>query len=669
MPKPTLENRNHFKQYLRHFRKKFDSDIQTLDLEHIRDMMGQEDTSLADNTPVKVVLFDNFGTVDISTEVSNNDYVYFPALAGDRLTVEFSSNSYDFTFEGDEDGLVYNDTTYTFNDKLIIGGKQFTVKGLGGVLLETENAPTYTATPNVTSINEGSSVTITLTTADTGDATYYYTVNTVSGSLDAADFTTPLTGSFTTVNNTATITLTTSEDFTTEGVETFTVQIRTDSITGNIVATTPTITINDTSLTATYAVAPDVTSVNEGDTVTFTVTTANVPDGTLLYYSTTGAVEAADFTDNSLVGSLTINSDTATITRTLENDLTLDATEGSEDFAIEIRTTSITGTVRATSSTVTVADTSSASYTSTISSTQSAEETTLTIDVSTVGIPDGYTLYYSTSGVAATTTDLNSVSGSFVINSGTGTFDIDLLQDYIPDDGETFTVNIRTGSTSGAIVDTIGPITVDDTPFILTATPSVTIIDESTFDTNQTLTITIDTVNVPDGTSFTAEVRSTGGTVNSSDLSPFTTSLTISNNTSSYDIALTRDALTEGLETFVVDIKKGGATITSTPTIAITDKSYIGSRADGLTFGPMQVNRDEGVALSASDWYTLCNLERIPNGSKVAIFIDESGSMTMSTIAASYQLISDKLTEREISFITVTNSNEDWITPFDVELD
>jgi hypothetical protein len=117
-----------------------------------------------------------------------------------------------------------------------------------------------------------------------------------------------------------------------------------------------------------------------------------------------------------------------------------------------------------------------------------------------------------------------------------------------------------------------------------------------------------------------------------------------------------------------VDIKKGGATITSTPTIAITDRSYIGSRIDGKTFGPIQVNRDNGVAANISDWYTLCKLDQIPNGSKVAIFIDGSGSMTQATVQASLDELTAKLSARQITFIVVTNSNEDWITPFDVDL-
>ena len=661
---PTSSNKETFKAYLRTHKDEFSSNIVGAKFDEIRGMLAGYHNSLTDTTNLDVVLFDYGDTVDISNSAQ---LVYIPGLEND--VINLTNGSTTKAVKVTNSGVQVDSNNYTLGTSFSIGSNVYTLYGVGGVLLNSNAGPTYTATASATAINEGSSVTITLTTANTADATFYYTLNSLSGTVEAADFTTPLSGTVTTVNNTATITLTTSADATTEGVETFEVEIRTDSITGNIVATTPTITINDTSLTRTYAVAPDVTSVNEGSTVTFTVTTANVPDGTTLYYSTTGTVEAADFTGTTLTGSFVINSNTATITRTLENDLSLDATEGEENFALEIRTGSTTGTVQATSSSVTVADTSTASYTTTISSTQAAEGSTLTINVATVGIPDGHTLYYTTSGTASTSTDLSSTSGSFVVNSNAGTFTIDLLQDYIPDDAETFSVNIRTGSTSGAIVDTVGPITVDDTPFTLTATPSATVIDESTFNTTQTLTITVATANVPDGTTFDAEVRSTGGTVNSSDLSPLTRTLTISNNAATYDIALTRDALTEGLETFVVDIKKGGVTIASTPTIAITDRSYIGSRIDGKTFGPIQVNRDGGVAANISDWYTLCKLDQIPNGSKVAIFIDGSGSMTQATVQASLDELTSRLSARQITFIVVTNSNEDWITPFDVALD
>ena len=50
------------------------------------------------------------------------------------------------------------------------------------------------------------------------------------------------------------------------------------------------------------------------------------------------------------------------------------------------------------------------------------------------------------------------------------------------------------------------------------------------------------------------------------------------------------------------------------------------------------------------------------------MFIDTSGSMTMNTIQASYDLLVSKLNARGITIITVSNQNEDWITPFLTEL-
>jgi len=89
---------------------------------------------------------------------------------------------------------------------------------------------------------------------------------------------------------------------------------------------------------------------------------------------------------------------------------------------------------------------------------------------------------------------------------------------------------------------------------------------------------------------------------------------------------------------------------------------------NGLTFGPVQVNRDGGNTVIASDWYTICGIASLPAGSSIALFIDNSGSMTTATVQASYNLFLSKLAEKNISVITVTNGNEDWITPFLTEL-
>ena len=111
------------------------------------------------------------------------------------------------------------------------------------------------------------------------------------------------------------------------------------------------------SYDAAYIIGQSSTSIDEGSTVTFTVTTANVADGTTLYWTTYGspAIGASDFSDNATSGSFTITNGSGSVSRTLANDAT---TEGTESFQLQIRTGSISGTVVATSDSVSINDTS-----------------------------------------------------------------------------------------------------------------------------------------------------------------------------------------------------------------------------------------------------------------------------------------------------------------------
>ena len=107
-----------------------------------------------------------------------------------------------------------------------------------------------------------------------------------------------------------------------------------------------------------YSISQDKTSVDEGSSVTFTITTKNVTSGTLLYFTTvqvSGTINASDFSDNATSGSFAIINNSGTLTRTLASDFT---TEGTKSFQIEIRTRSTSGTIVATSDTVTINDTS-----------------------------------------------------------------------------------------------------------------------------------------------------------------------------------------------------------------------------------------------------------------------------------------------------------------------
>jgi hypothetical protein len=101
---------------------------------------------------------------------------------------------------------------------------------------------------------------------------------------------------------------------------------------------------------ASYAVTPGALSVDEGNLLSFTVTTTGVSDGTTLFYTVSAA---SDFSTAS--GSFSIASGSGLFSVTPSLDLT---TEGSETFTVSIRTASITGPVVATSAAVTIADTS-----------------------------------------------------------------------------------------------------------------------------------------------------------------------------------------------------------------------------------------------------------------------------------------------------------------------
>lgn len=152
------------------------------------------------------------------------------------------------------------------------------------------------------------------------------------------------------------------------------------SPTGTFTITSPTystITITDNQ---TFALSSN-TTVNEGSTLSMTVTTSNVANGTVLFYDiepVSGTLTAADISGG-LTGSVTINSNTGTISITPNtsdkvisgesisggvgfNAYTAASTEGAEVFRVRLRTGSTSGTVRATSNNITISDTGLPSF-------------------------------------------------------------------------------------------------------------------------------------------------------------------------------------------------------------------------------------------------------------------------------------------------------------------
>ena len=205
----------------------------------------------------------------------------------------------------------------------------------------------YSVTQSVTTVNEGNDVMFTVT-SNVADGTVLYW--TTTGTTDTSDFSdTTTSGTVTITSNSGTIIRSLLLDSLTDPTETIILQLRTGSMSGPIVATSGTVTVIDK--TKIYAVAESSSSVEEGSSVMFTVTTTNVDDGTVLYWTTTGTSNSADFSDNTTSGTVTITSGTASITRTLLLDL---LSEVPETMTLQLRTGSISGPIVATSGTVTI---------------------------------------------------------------------------------------------------------------------------------------------------------------------------------------------------------------------------------------------------------------------------------------------------------------------------
>jgi hypothetical protein len=283
------------------------------------------------------------------------------------------------------------------------------------------------------------------------DGTYYYTLG--GGSAISADLSLNDSGSFVITGGTSgTITIPITADFLTEGAETFQVQVRSGSTSGTIIATSAFVGIADISTTS-VSVSP--TSYNEGGSITFNVTG---PNGTLYYAISGTGVAAADFTDGLLSGSFTVTGNSGTITKTLVSDFT---TEGTETFTLTVRSGSVSGTVLATASTITINDTSVYSLGVTgLTSGAIDEGGSITV---TFGGPNG-TYYYSFDGTNVNGNDITGgTTGTFTVTGNTGSFTKTITADSITEGAESFVVNIRTGSVSGTIISSSSSITINDT--------------------------------------------------------------------------------------------------------------------------------------------------------------------------------------------------------------
>ena len=733
MPKPTLQNSKFFKEVLKKYRAKFNSQIQTCklsDLEAVWSTSNRASTYPTGDPDIKVVMMQggqNVTPIDISAEVTNQQLVYFPATYGDHCVIKMANSFHELKFPYDDGPVQFGGnsqtetntwqnvglgSTITFRSRYS-NGRGFssstgTVKAYGGALIDFGGGITanITAPTTATTINEGGSVDFTITvTGFTGSASQYFDVKWVGhpnvSFSSSGDFTsTPPTYWYFTESGTLTRTLTLKNDYTTtEGSEYFSMQLVDPNDNSIVLAESPRVTINDTS-SGTFTL-----SVSAAETVTRNVTVQNV-SGQNYFFIDSVQAPALTFEKGK-----TYTFDQSNTTN-LNHPLRFKDGSGNS-YSVGVTTSGTPGQAGA-ATTIAISSgitTSALRYYCTVhgngmgntinvgAAGSITEGSPITFNVNTTGIPNNTNLYYYLDGTGVTSTDIggsgyNYTNGWVTIvvpdsstGIGIGTVTVTPVQDFQTDGGESIYFKLY-NSSGGELLATSTTVIVNDLDYTATITPDVTTVQESTSGVTNSVTFTFSTSGIPNGTELRCYIEAVGSSSTFvrgdvykdgntyeqfGDVNYSYYDVTINNNAATLKVNIVRDGKTEGDEQFKI-VAKGkttgttNITVAESPAITITDASIVGLNKTGKTFGPVRVARDNGNAASASDWYTICNLDKVPDNSKVALFIDTSGSMTMSTIQASYDLLVSKLNARGITFITVQNSAENWISDFDTPL-
>ena len=305
-----------------------------------------------------------------------------------------------------------------------------------------------------------------------------------------------------------------------------------------------------------FSLSPDDNNTIEGDTVIFTLTTTNITDGTTVPYTISGV--SVDDIDIPLTGNFIVNTNTATVSVTLVEDL---LTEGTETLVLELDNgKAITG--------VTIQDTSvglpAPVFNLDSDTSAPGEGDTFTITLLTQNILNGETFNYTITGVDSADINGASLTGTFTILEGSDSVTFTVTADELTETNETFRLSLDDGQDSIALI-------INDT----SRTPAYELVaNVDPVPEGDAVTITLNTENIADG--ITIPFTITG--VNSNDINnqSLTGNFTIVSDAATLVILATPDLTTEGLETFTLTLDGKGIDIT----VDITDTSP--NRPSGL---------------------------------------------------------------------------------------
>lgn len=446
-----------------------------------------------------------------------------------------------------------------------------------------------------------------------------------------------------------------------------------------------------------YQLSANPPGVQEGESVIITLSTVNVAPGDLVEYVIQGVTQA-DISGESLEGTFTVGLDgTDTLKIDIANDTIL-KDQDSETMTVRLRNGSSLVRVNITDSTP------NPTYSLTAVNSSAYEGFTATFDLSAQNIQPGTQIPYTISGITSADIDGRSLIGIFEPDSqGNARLILPLTIDNF-EETETLTVTLDNLNISASTE-------IKDATYTLYS-------NNSAPKEGDTVTITLITKELPEGT--TVPYTITGVSANDIDI-PLTGEFTVVNNRAQKLVKFNVDAEVEPSERFRLALDNGRASIefdindtplptsatrtciavideASSPSQTTMDNSWSQFRANWpnrpfYLLQPLQsryprstlkepvdfvndpltnyavVNRDNGNTSQASDWFTICELDKLPNGSDIALFLDISGSMDLADVRASYDLFKTKLQEKNMNIIETEDKNENWILPFDIILD
>jgi len=427
----------------------------------------------------------------------------------------------------------------------------------------------------------GAGVTFNLTTPwmPPGTVLYWTTVSS-EGVITAADFTDNATDGFVVItdNSNGTIFRRAAKDTLIEGTEEFYLEIRATAGTlGPVLVSSQRTAITET---VGYEIIPlNSYMVENQPGIDFDVKTPFLKNGTVLYWDTvavTGVITASDFTDNRLSGTVEINGNVGSITRTAILD---SLTEGTESFRLILKTGSSISTKVATSSIVTIGE--SVGYTVSLTSPSFTEGLApITVSITTPAVLDNTKIFWTILKHAGNITADDFIvsdaqgglgqrlDGFVSTTKNKGSFIISAKRDLITEEAETFQIELRTDSILGAVQATSAIITLNEI-IPHTIVPSATLVNEG--DT-VIFSVTTPWVADTDKLQLNWTTYSTLGTINTTNHPDFTDSITgsviVKGNSAQISRTINKDTFTElGVKNFGIKLWTTTGTLLATSTI------------------------------------------------------------------------------------------------------